>query len=94
MPSNKNPEVSLVPALEDLVVLSPQKIRLILETVNSDKDPNLRYATMSLLAGSAVLVVAILAFTFLVHSDHPTAAGVLLGTSVLGVITKIILARL
>ncbi len=90
MPPAKN----LLPPVQDLIVLSPQKIKLVVEAINLEGERDLRFASLSQVCGLIGLMTALLCFTYLVATGHDTGAAVVLGSTVTGAITKIALSRL
>lgn len=94
MASAKRKTLALLPSTKDLAALSPQKIELALTAIREEGERELAYATLSMKCGTACLISSLILFTILVMVGHDKAAAVIFGTSVVGLIGKIVLARL
>jgi hypothetical protein len=92
--STNKPPIALLPSTSDLQRLSSQKIELILEAIDREGERKLRYARLGMICGTVCLLGSLTASSYLAVIGHEKMAFVILGTSVLSVIGKMILQRL
>jgi len=77
-----------------LAKLSDSTAAKILEVVDHVNKREHSYAVVGMVSGTAALIACIVAFAYLVHDGHPTAAGLVLGTSVLTIVAQLVKSRL
>jgi hypothetical protein len=94
MATAKRKVAALLPQPDELAALDSGKIELLLTAVKQEGDRDLHYAALSMKCGTGCLIASLILFTFLVMQGHDNAAAVIFGTSVLGLLGKIVLARL
>jgi len=80
--------------MKELGSLTPQKIQMVMDLIDREGEREFRYAWLSMLSGTVCLLASLAIFTYLVMRGHETAAGVVFGTTIVGLIGKIVLARL
>jgi len=89
--SKKDP---LLPELKDLAQLSDSSMKIVLDAISADRDRSLKYATLGLKWGGLSLLGCLAATCFLEWNGQSVMARVVLGTSVLSTVGKMITGRL
>ncbi len=85
---------ALLPPPSELASVSERVAIEILLVANLANQRAHRYATLGMICGTLSLLGALLAFTFLVVNGHPASAGVVLGSTVIAVVGKMVGSRL
>jgi hypothetical protein len=67
---------------------------MVMEAIDREGNREFKYATVSMICGVICLLANLGIFTYLVMNNHERAAGVVFGTAIVGLIGKIVLARL
>ncbi len=86
-------QVALVPAASDLARLTEDQTRGLMDLLAHVNTLDQQYAVIGMVCGTLCLISCIAAFVYLVISDHPKSAAVVLGTAVLGIIRQMISGR-
>jgi hypothetical protein len=86
--------IFLLPPPEDLAKLTDSTAAKSLEVIDNANRLGHSYASLAMACGTFGLIACIVAFTYLVVNGHPTAAGLVLGTSVLTILGQIVNSRL
>jgi hypothetical protein len=73
--------------------MSVDTAKAVIEAVDKANARNHPYASLGLVFGFLAFASCVGSFTFLIYTGHPTGAGVILGTAVLGLIQQFIKAR-
>jgi hypothetical protein len=89
--SKKDP---LLPEIKDLAQLSDSSLKIVLDVINADRDRGLKYATLGLKWGGISLIACLAATCFLEAIGQSIMARVVLGTSVVSTVGKMITGRL
>ena len=84
---------ALLPSAADLSTLSDSTAMRVILAVDLQNARAFSYARSGMICGTVSFMACIASFTFLVMHGHATAAGVVLGTTVLGIVGKMIAAR-
>ena len=84
----------LLPTARDLALLSDEKVKAILEVIDREGERANRYAVYAMTCGTVSLLGCFGLFGYLVMQGHERAASLIFGTTVVGLIGKIVLARL
>jgi hypothetical protein len=87
------PDKSLLPPLSELEVLSDEKVRDIIALADSHSRRSNSYAIVGMLCGTASFIGCLSSYVYLVMQHHDAAAGVVLGTTVLAIIGRMIRGR-
>ncbi len=85
---------ALVPAAKDLALLSPQKVKLVLDAIDREGERDLQYASLAMRCGTWSLLGCLAATCYLVTIHEATMAKIVLGAAVLSIIGKIVAQRL
>ena len=93
MAPKKKAGFALLPKVSDLTVLSDDGIRAVLDTVSRVNERETRHATIRMGIAGFCFAVCVASFTYLVMGGHDKAAGLVLGTTVMGVVIQMINAR-
>ncbi len=86
-------QTALVPPASDLERLSEGQTRALMDLIAKVNTLEHWYAVTGMVCGTLCLISCIAAFVYLVISDHPKSAAVVLGTAVLGIIRQMISRR-
>lgn len=87
-------ERALLPSASDLAKLPVGTAEAVLVVVDLNNRRNHSYAVLGMACSTVCLLGALGSFTYLASTGHPASAGVVLGSTVLTVIGKMIGARL
>ena len=100
----RGPGLSGLPSTSDTKLPKPSDLlayaqvdagfpQAILKTQQRELSRNYAYQMVSLLAGWLFSVMLVAGTVFLVYTNHPTAAGWLIGTNAVGLATRILSGR-
>lgn len=81
---------SMLPTPTQLQKLSEDKVRLLVGLADKLSHRKATYAIAGLVCGTTSLLAALAGYIHLVEHNHEKAAGVVLGTTVLAVISRMI----
>lgn len=84
------PDKYLLPPTSELQALSDEKIKVIAALADADSRRSNGYAIIGMLCGTISFLGCLGSYVYLVAQHHDTAAGVVLGTTVLGIIGRMI----
>ena len=87
-------KLAVTPKAVDLALLSDASVKVVMDTAAQINAQEARYGIYTMCLAAACFMVCIASFTFLVMNDHATAAGIILGTTVMGVVGQMINARI
>jgi len=88
------PEKALLPSVADLAKLPVATAEAVLVLVDSINSREHSYGVLGMVCGTVSLLGALASFTYLAMNGHPKSATVVLGSTVLTVIGKMIGGRL
>jgi hypothetical protein len=83
----------LLPRPAVLKELSDEKLKSLVEFSAAQSRESTAYAMVGMLCGTVSFLSSLVAYVCLVKGNHEVAAGVVLGTSVLGIIGSMIRSR-
>jgi hypothetical protein len=83
----------LLPRLAVLKELSDEKVKSLVELSAGQSRESTAYAVIGMLCGTVSFLACLAAYVYLVRGNREVAAGVVLGTSVLGIIGAMIRSR-
>ncbi len=84
------PDKSLLPPATQLQDLSDDKVRVIVELADRESARSNAYAMAGMACGTISFFGCLSAYVYLVIQNHDAAAGVVLGTTVLAIIGRMI----
>lgn len=87
------PEKYLLPTSHELEQLTDEKVKALIMLANAESRRSNIYAITGMLCGTCSFLSCLGGFVFLVLHGHETAAGVVLGTTVLATIGRMIRGR-
>lgn len=87
------PTKSLVPTAAELEVLSDEKVKVIILLADHEGRRSSAYSIFGMACGTLSFLGCLGAYVYLVTQNHETAAGVVLGTTVLAIIGRMIRGR-
>ena len=82
-----------LPSAAQLQKLSEEKLRLLVQLANEDDSRATRYSIIGMICGTLSFLACLGIFFELVILNHEKAAGVVIGATVLAVISKMIQGR-
>lgn len=88
----KKPLLSLTP--RELAQLHPETVKHLVTLADRSEARQARYAHLGMVCGSCLFAFCVGVFVALIMRGHDVAAGVLLGTAVLGFLSQFLRARL
>ena len=87
------PDKYLLPTSAELEPLSDEKVRILIHLADKDSQRSTSYAVIGMLCGTGSFLACLASYVLLVVHGHDTAAGVVLGATVLGIIGRMIKGR-
>jgi len=87
------PTKSLLPSGKQLDALSEEKVRVIAALAEGESRRSYSYAIVGMVCGTVSFLGCLASYVYLVNQKHDTAAGVVLGTTVLAIIGRMIRGR-
>jgi len=87
------PHKYLLPSTSELQLLSDEKVRIRASLANSESEGLHRYAKLGMVCGVVSFLGCLGSYGYLVRLGHDAAAGIVLGTTVLAVVGKMIRGR-
>jgi hypothetical protein len=88
------PASYLLPSVAELQQLSDSKAIQVIQAVDAENQRAHTYASLGMICGTTSFLACVGAFSYLAINNHPTAAGVILGTGVLAIVGRMIASRL
>ena len=84
------PDKYLLPPASELQSLSDEKTKIIVALADADSRRSSSYAIIGMLCGTVSFLCSLASYVYLVNQHHDTAAGVVLGTTVVAIIGRMI----
>jgi hypothetical protein len=85
-----SPDKYLLPSTMELEPLSDEKVRLLVELADSVNRRSNTYSIVGMACGTISFIGCLSSYVYLVAMHHDAAAGVVLGTTVLAIVGRMI----
>lgn len=87
------PDKYLLPSARELELLSEAKVHELVKLASEESQRELRYATLGMICGTVSFLGCLASYVVLVLENHDRAAAVVLGTTVLAIVGRMIGGR-